>query len=173
MQTGDIILSYNDEPIDEMRDLPRVVANSVVGERFKMEVWRDGKIRNLNITTDRFPDDDAVASLVSPDTAPLIEDNDAFGANLSELTEEYRREFNITENVSGLVVLDVNNNGLAALNGIRSGDVITSMNNVKVNDVDDVADILEDAKKEGREKIVVLLQRNTGSRFIPFNLSDR
>ena len=173
LQTGDIILSYNDEPIDEMRDLPRVVANSAVGERFKMEVWRDGKIRNLNITTDRFPDDDAVASLVSPDTAPLIEDNDAFGANLSELTEEYRREFNITENVSGLVVLDVNNNGLAALNGIRSGDVITSMNNVKVNDVDDVADILEDAKKEGREKIVVLLQRNTGSRFIPFNLSDR
>lgn len=172
LQTGDIILSFDGQDIEEMRDLPKIVAQSAVGDKFDMEVWRDGKIRKMTITTDRFPDDDAVATLVRPDATPQLEEDDVFGATLSELTDEMRNEYSISDDISGLIVLNVRNDGLAAQNGIRQGDVITSVNNASVDKVDDVAKEIEGAKRQGRDKIVVLLQRNTGSRFIPFNLNE-
>ncbi|MCL4170142.1 UNVERIFIED_CONTAM: hypothetical protein GTU68_046373, partial [Idotea baltica] len=127
LQTGDIILSFDGSPVDEMRDLPRIVAQSAVGDKFQMEVWRDGKIRKMTIETDRYPDDNAVASLVRPGAAPQIEEDDLFGAT-----------YDISDEVSGLLVLNVGSDGLAAQNGIRQGDVITSVNNAKVEEVDDV-----------------------------------
>ncbi|MCL4150720.1 UNVERIFIED_CONTAM: hypothetical protein GTU68_055920 [Idotea baltica] len=163
LQAGDIILSFDGKDVDEMGDLPRIVAQSAVGDKFKVGIWRNGKSRNLTIQTDRYPDD----------ASPQVSEDDVFGARLSELDDSIRRQFEIDEDVEGIVVLEVTEEGLAASNGIRRGDVITSVNNSKVDDPEDVQDEIRDAKKDGRDKIVVLLQRNAGSRFIPFNLAER
>ena len=175
LQAGDIILSFDGKNIDEMRDLPKIVAQAAVGEKFKVGIWRSGKRKTLTIETDKFPDDSTVASLVKPESSstPDVSDNDLFGARLSELDDSTRGQFGIDDDIDGIVVLDVNEEGLAANNGIRRGDVITSVNNTRVKDPEDVQNEIRDAKKDGRDKIVVLLQRNTGSRFIPFNLAER
>lgn len=175
LQAGDIILSFDGKDVDKMRDLPRIVAQSEVGEKYKVGIWRAGKNKTLTIKTDRYPDDNAVASLVSPESSSTPEsiDGDLFGARLSELDSNARSQFNIEDDIEGVLVLDVNQDGLAASNGIRRGDVITSVNNATVKSTKDVEDEIRDAKKEGRDKIVVLLQRNSGSRFIPFNLAER
>ena len=174
IQAGDIILSFDGNSIEEMRDLPKIVAQSEVGKKYKVGICRNGKDRSLTIETDRFPEDDAVAGLVSPGqpTNPKSEQDDVFGASLSKLTDDVRRQYEIADDIDGVVVIDVNRNGLAAQNGIRQGDVITSVNNTKVSKVDDIKGEIEDAKKDGRNKVVVLLQRNNGSRFIPFDLTE-
>ena len=174
IQAGDIILSFDGNSIDEMRDLPKIVAQSEVGKKYEVGIWRNGKDRSLTIETDRFPEDDAVAGLVSPNqsTTPKSEQDDVFGASLSKLTDDVRRQYDINDDIDGVVVIDVDRNGLAAQNGIRQGDVITSVNNVKVLKVNDIQDEIKDAKKDGRDKVVVLLQRNNGSRFIPFDLTE-
>ena len=174
IQAGDIILSFDGNSIDEMRDLPKIVAQSEVGKKYEVGIWRNGKDRSLTIETDRFPEDDAVAGLVSPNqsTTPKSEQDDVFGASLSKLTDDVRRQYDINDDIDGVVVIDVDRYGLAAQNGIRLGDVITSVNNVKVLKVNDIQDEIKDAKKDGRDKVVVLLQRNNGSRFIPFDLTE-
>ena len=174
IQAGDIILSFDGNSIDEMRDLPKIVAQSEVGKKYEVGIWRNGKDRSLTIETDRFPEDDAVAGLVSPNqsTTPKSEQDDVFGASLSKLTDDVRRQYDINDDIDGVVVIDVDRYGLAAQNGIRQGDVITSVNNVKVLKVNDIQDEIKDAKKDGRDKVVVLLQRNNGSRFIPFDLTE-
>lgn len=174
IQAGDIILSFDGKDIDEMRDLPKIVAQSAVGERYKVGIWRNGKNRTLTIETDRFPDDNAVASLVTPRSSSEPESTEnAFGATLSELDDDLRSQFDISDDIEGVLVVDVNQDGLAAQNGVRRGDVITSVNNANVEEPEDIQDEIEDAIKDGKDKIVVLLQRNTGSRFIPFNLAEQ
>lgn len=175
LQAGDIILSFDGKPVDEMRDLPRIVAQSEVGEKYKVSVWRSGKTRTLTIETDRYPDDNDVASLLSPgsSTKPESNQDEMFGAQLGKLNDSYRRQFNIDDDIDGVIVLDVSQEGLAAKNGIRRGDVITSINNERIRDAADVQKEIKNAQKDGREKVIVLLQRNTGSQFIPFNLAER
>jgi len=68
--------------------------------------------------------------------------------------------------------MGVDRDGMAAANGIRTGDVITSVNNRQVNEPSEVIASIEKAKRDEREKIVVLLLRNGNSRFIPLDLTD-
>jgi serine protease Do len=41
---GDVVLSFKGKPINKMRELPRVVAETPVGEKVKVEIWRDEKL---------------------------------------------------------------------------------------------------------------------------------
>ncbi len=171
MQAGDIILSFDGEEIEEMRDLPRIVAQSAVGKKYKVVVWRNGSKKTLTIETDRYPDDLGLASTES-DSTSKPESDDVLGAELSKMNSDVRTQFKIDDELKGVVVLSVERAGLAARNGIRAGDVITSVNNKKISEPNDVTQSILKAKKDGREKIVVLLQRNNASRFIAFDLSD-
>ncbi len=174
IKAGDIILSFDGEEIKEMRDLPRVVAQSTVGNNYKVVVWRDGAEKNLSIKTERYPDDTALAALrgnaQSENIKPAQEE--ILGAKLSKLDGQLRLRFDIDDDINGVVVVGVDQDGLAASNGIRPGDLISTINNRSVSEPSQVFETLEKAKAAGRKKVVVLLQRNGNSRFIPFNLSD-
>lgn len=174
IKAGDIILSFDGEEIKEMRDLPRVVAQSTVGKNYKVVVWRNGAEKNLTIETERYPDDVALAALRSnaPNGSIVPEQDAVLGAQLSKLNDQLRSRFDIDGDLDGVLVVDVDQEGLAASNGIRMGDLITTINNRTVSEPDQVFDTVEKAKAAGREKVVVLLQRNGNSRFIPFNLSN-
>ena len=170
IKIGDIILSFNGSDVKAMRDLPRVVAQSTVGKKSSIVVWRDGEEKTLNIKTERFPDDEELARMRGFGNGGQVEEDDDLGATLSNLTDAYRERFGIADDVDGVLVLDVARDSLAAQNGLRSGDILTSVNNVRVSSPEQVTELIDIARQDGRSKIVVLLQRNNNSRFIPFSL---
>ena len=43
IRTGDVILEFAGRPVEEMRSLPRIVADTDVGQTVPVKVWRDGK----------------------------------------------------------------------------------------------------------------------------------
>lgn len=47
---GDVVTRYNGEPVEDMNDLPRLVAASKPGESATITVWRDGKEQQLKVT---------------------------------------------------------------------------------------------------------------------------
>lgn len=174
IRAGDIILSFNGQAIEEMRDLPKLVAQSTVGKKYKVIVWRDGARKTLTIKPERYPDDRALAALgggSSPGNGEP-EGNNSLGARLSELSDELRVRFHLDNDLKGVVVVSVRADGLMDKNGIQTGDVITSVNNDKVDTPADVIESIANAKSNNRSKVVVLLQRNGNSRFIPFDLDE-
>ena len=108
----------------------------------------------------------------SGDSNAESESDDILGANLAKINKELRSKFSLDDDLNGVVVLEVHSQGLAARNGFREGDVITSVNNSRVDKPSEVTDRIKKAKNDGKSKIVVLLQRNNSSRFIAFDLSD-
>lgn len=174
IKAGDIILSFDGEAIEEMRDLPRVVAQSAVGEKYKVEVWRNGRTKSLTIKTERYPDDDALAALgrgIAPNQAEP-ESDEVLGAQLSDLTDELRDRYDIDDDLQGVVVVSVDRDGLAARNGITPGDVITSVNNTAVDSPEEVFEQISNAQAAERNTTPVLIEREGSSRFIPFRLGD-
>ena len=172
IQAGDIILSFDGKEIEEMRDLPRIVAQSAVGERYKVDVWRAGGKKSLTIRTERFPDDEAVVALQNSETdLAEPEMDELLGASLTELNAEQRARFVIDDDVTGVLVLGVERGGLAAKNGLRAGDVITNLDGVAAKNPKQVKDIVRAAQKRGRNTVPALLSRSNSARFTPFTLN--
>ena len=170
VQAGDIILSFDGKEIEEMRDLPRIVAQSAVGEKYKVDVWRAGGKKSLTIKTERFPDDPTVASAPSSDTEPEEKMDKLLGASLTEMDQITRQRFNIDDGVSGVLVLGVERGGLAAKNGLRAGDVITKLDGQATSTPEQVISIVRKAQKRGRNTVPALLSRGNNARFTPFTL---
>ena len=173
LQAGDIILEFDGENIKQMRDLPRIVAESEVGKKYQVDVWRNGTKKTLSIETDRYPDDFLLSDSGGRRAPDAETQKDVLlGARLAEIDDELRSRYDLDEDLDGVVVLDVDRDGLAASNGFRVGDVITSVNNVMVKRPEEVVTEVAKAKKADRSKIVVLLQRNGSSRFTAFDLTE-
>jgi len=135
VRPGDIVLSYDGKQIKEMRDLPKTVAQSSVGEVHRVVVWRDNKKKTISITTESFPEDPKVASNSSSPSksnpAP-IDVEESIGAQLKVLTNAERTKYKIDDSVLGVLVVSVVQGDLADKNGLRTGDVISALNSVRV-----------------------------------------
>ncbi|MBB6223513.1 Do family serine endopeptidase [Rhizobium leguminosarum] len=68
IKAGDVILKFDGKTVSEMRDLPRVVAESSVGKEVDVVVLRDGKEQTVKVKLGRLEDSDQAAA--SGDAAP-------------------------------------------------------------------------------------------------------
>ena len=50
LRPGDIVIRFNNHDVKEMRNLPRIVAETPIGQEVPVTVWRDGKEVTLNVT---------------------------------------------------------------------------------------------------------------------------
>ncbi|MEM7300191.1 MAG: DegQ family serine endoprotease [Pseudomonadota bacterium] len=162
--TGDVILKFDGRDIKEMRDLPRIVADSPVGKAVKVLVLRKGKEQTIDVVLGRLEEGEKLAA--GETTGKPAEDPKkayaVFGMTLDSLTDEFRKQFEISEDVKGVVVAEVDPNSSAAEKGVRKGDVIVEIGQEAVSSTDDVKKRIEELKKSGRKNALLLLASKTG-----------
>ena len=61
MQPGDVVVNFDGHDVKEMRDLPRIVADTPVGKEVDVVVIRKGKQQTLKVMVGRLKDDEKVA----------------------------------------------------------------------------------------------------------------
>ena len=153
---GDVIVRFNGVAINEMRDLPRIVAETAVGTAVTVEVMRQGKLVEVAVELGRLEDGEKVMALQSPPAS----DNgvaDVLGMKLSAITEELRSRFKIAENVEGAVIVSVAPGSAAAEKRLEPGDVISEAGERKITTPDDVRNRVRQIKAEGRSSILLLV----------------
>ncbi len=130
LQSGDIVLSYEGEPINLSSDLPPKVGRTTVGEQARITVMREGRERTLNVEIGRLPEEDDSVSTSeqpsSPGTGPL-------GLRVEPLSEDMLENLGVS---GGVLVAEVGR-GTAFEAGVRSNDVITELNREPVRSVED------------------------------------
>ncbi|NIT94703.1 MAG: PDZ domain-containing protein, partial [Actinobacteria bacterium] len=55
LQTGDVIIGFGDEAVEDARTLPRMVAATDAGDKVTVTVWRDGEKKSLPVTLGSLP----------------------------------------------------------------------------------------------------------------------
>ncbi len=187
--TGDIILAFDNKPIAKMRDLPRVVAETAVGKAVPVKVLRDGKELDLDITLGRLevgeqiiasrgqatpeeaPATPAPDTPDEPDPAPAGL-SDLVGFDVAPLDEDKRAQFGIPPEAEGIIVTDVKGGSDADLKGFIPGLIVTEVNQRQIGTVDELNELVDQAKEAGRPAILFKVQDPTGaSRFIAIRLS--
>jgi serine protease Do len=170
---GDVILTFDGKDVDEMRSLPRIVAETAVGETVVVEVWRQGAKVKLNIVLGEFPDDERlVASRSEPQKPEAEKDLAVLGLTLSAVTPELRTRFKLDDDVEGVIVTKVEEGSAAATRQIRPGDIIRKVGHehVPVKRPSQVKKLVDDARKANRKTIIVLVEREGGRRFVPIKI---
>lgn len=166
LRAGDIILNFDDKPIKDMRDLPRIVADTKVGSKVPIEVWRDGKKIKKTIKVALFNDEELAKN--SPAEKPASNEGGEIGAVLTVVDEEVRGQFDIDDNVKGVLIERVSRDGLAAANGLVAGDIIQKIGKKNIKKPADVDAAIADAKKKKLSTTVMLIYRKNGVSFVPF-----
>ena len=156
LEPGDVITKFAGTPIVRSGQLPPMVASVKPGTSVKLEVWRDGKAREMTATVGERDVAAKAASIDKPDAS-----QGKLGLVLRPLTADEKKEAKLER---GLVVEDVA--GPAARAGVRTGDVILSVNRTPVETLDQVKGIVD---KSGKT-VALLIQRDDARIFVPVPL---
>ncbi|OGI41257.1 MAG: hypothetical protein A2140_09460 [Candidatus Muproteobacteria bacterium RBG_16_62_13] len=140
MQPGDVILQFNGKRIDDSHSLRTTVAATDVGRLVKVEVWRNGKARAIEVKVAELPSQ-PVASRNSGGTT--VEDSVLSGMSVRALTAGDAKQLELPANTRGLLVVAVDGDSPARQAGMRPGDVIVRINQLPVGSVSDFRRINE------------------------------
>ena len=175
IQAGDVVVKFDGKAVPQMRDLPRIVAETLVGKTVDVVVIRKGKEENFQVKLGRLEDAEksqtAAAKTESPAEVSKVES--ALGLKLSQLTKDLRTQFKINEKVKGVLITEVEQASSAAEKRIRAGDVIVEVGQEEVTKPDDVVKRVATLKSEGRKSVLLLLANKDGDlRFSALKLTS-
>jgi serine protease Do len=178
IQAGDVIIKFDGKDIHEMRDLPRVVAESPVGKAVDVLIVRKGVEQTVKVTLGRLEDSEKLASGENGNTdqdkadkAPAVSTASVLGMTVGELNDDTRKKFSIAADVSGVVITDVAKDSAAAERGIQPGEVITEIAQESVATPKDVMDRIGALKEQGRKNALLMLASKTGElRFVTIRM---
>ena len=166
IEEGDVIIGYNKEEINDMRDLTTKVANTDIGKKIKIKLIRFGKEVELKVKIGRLEgNENKINEEVSNNIDKIL------GLGLGDLTENFRRENQIPPSIKGVAVITVDEESEAFSKKITNGSVIISLTHqrvsgnvtlqstVKAQNSEQVYNLLKERQKEGDERILLRVWR--------------
>jgi serine protease Do len=169
IKTGDVILKFDGKMVGQMRDLPRIVAETEIGKPVRVEVWRKNRRRNIDVVVGELEEERSVLASTSPGgqaVEPEEAEIESLGVAVTAITEEMREQFNVSEDVKGVLVTGVTADSGAAEKGLRPGDIIVEINQEEVSSPGQIASKVSEAMDNDRRSVLLLVNRNGNLRFV-------
>jgi len=168
VQSGDVILSFDNVDVQDTRQLVRIVGAASIGKAVRVVVFREGKTQTLMVTLGRREDAESAIPASAPANEPV--EKGVLGLTITAMTDDLRQQLGLAEDADGLVVRAVDETTEAFTKGLRAGDVITEAGQQKVLSVRDFEDRIAEARDAGRKSLLLLVRRQGEPRFVALSL---
>jgi serine protease Do len=146
LQTGDVILSFDGQPVDSSRELPKLVAAAAPDADVTIEVLRAGDETSVTLKLGRF--DAGQVAAAEPGDVRDGAASEQLGATLAAVTPAVRDQLGLPEAVDGVVITSLDGSGLAADAGLEVGDVIVQVGDAPVHAPADVERAIDRAEND-------------------------
>ncbi len=153
-RAGDVIVEFDNEPVEQHRDLPMIVARTPVGKEVEVKVLRDRGERTLTVRIGKLEDEETVAT--------AEEDASGLGLTVREITPDTADKLSL-KRTEGVLVTEVEPGSPADEAGLRQGDVILEVNRKPAATLSAYQQALRQ-RDEGRNTLF-LVQRGETTRF--------
>jgi serine protease Do len=176
IQAGDVILEFDGKAVDRMRSLPRLVAETAIGKRAQVKLWRKGQEQTVTVVLGELPEDEQLAELGQPQDAPAPVDQaniEALGVTIANVGPEQRSRFSLGEDAKGVVVTEVSDGSAAAQESLRPGDLIVEVGQEEVGSPPEVTAKVNQAQQEGKKSILLLIDRQGDLRFVALRFKEQ
>ena len=175
VEAGDVIIKFDGKDVAQMRDLPRLVAETDVEKTVRVVVFRKGQTQTLKVTIGLL-DEGALRANADPNQGnrnrePKTTALGEVGLTLRPLSKDAREEFGIDDEITGVLIAEVDPDGAAGKKGIRPGDVIVEVGQEPVTTPAEVEARVKKAKDAKRKSVLFLIQNKDDLRFVPLTIS--
>ena len=157
LKQGDVITRLAGKEIKDPRQLQLIVADIPAGQIVAVELFREGKPLTLQVT---LVSTDSAAALKPKSTSPQ---SGWFGLTVEEIPKNMR-----IKGLSGVIVAEVEEEGVAAEAGLQRGDIIVAINQKRVANLNDYGMAMKAAEQKG--SVAILVKRGDNSIFFALKI---
>jgi len=163
IQAGDVIIAVNGTPVRDARDLARQIGAMSPGTTVRLTVLQKGQEKTISVTLGELPNErEARATPESREQSGLALPR--LGLTLAPASEV------AGSGSEGVVVTQVEADGVAAEHGFKAGDVILEVAGRKVASPADVRASVGNAQREGKRTVLIRVKSGEGTKFVALRL---
>ncbi len=169
IRPGDVIVRFDGKKVERMRGLPRIVAETEIGKEVAVDIWRRGESTEVEVILGELPSDAELAQMSESGTDPGVVDRaeiTALGMTVASIGPELRETFELSAESAGVVIVDVAEEGPAARQNLRAGDIVVDVDQNPVGSPPEMAAAVNQAQSEGHPSVLLLIDRQGNHSFV-------
>ncbi len=165
VKAGDIILKFDGKKIDTMRTLPKVVANTEVGKKVVLQIWRDKKLITKNLKLGRLESSEEFKEKKTKTTKTEEFEIESLKITVRDLKEEDISSRNLKIS-KGVVITEIMKK--SPLKGlVKINDIIIEAGRSPIANSSDLKNIVEKIFKQGDKTILLsIIDSNNRRRYL-------
>jgi len=162
VKAGDIILEFNGEKINQMKELPMIVARTAVGKKVEVKIWRDKKEIVKIVTLGRLEtsEDFKVSEKTESPKETEIKD---LKVTVRKITKDDIKSRNLPNQTTGLVVTKIANDS-PLISSVEVNSIILEAQKKKIRDVNDLKQIVKQVLDSSQKTILLVIYNSQNQR---------
>ena len=161
VKAGDIILEFNGERIQEMKELPIIVAKTEVGKKVDVKIWRNKKEITKKITLGRLETSEDFKVTEKP--SPIESQIDYLKITVRKLNNEDIKQRKIPNQTNGLVITKIKNDS-PLINSVEVNSIIIEAQKKKIKSPNDLSQIVKQVLNTNQKTILLVIYNSQNQR---------
>ena len=163
IKAGDIILEFNGERINQMKELPAIVARTQVGKNVEVKIWRDKQEIIKNVLLGRLETSEDFKVSEKQKTIDPIDQIEDLKITVRSLNKEDIKNRKLPNQTTGLVITSIQNNSPLA-GSIEVNSIIVEAQKERIKSIDDLKQITKQVLNSNQKTILLAIYNNQNQR---------
>jgi len=163
IKAGDIILEFDGKKVDTMRTLPKLVAQTEVGKRVMVKIWRNQKLISKKVILGRLESSEQFKAETKKaiDTSKYIE-VEKLKIIIRDLNKDDISERKLPKNTTGVVVTEILEG--SPLMFVSVNNIIVELQKKKITGSKQFSNLLKDVINKGAETLYLAIYNSSNQR---------
>jgi len=161
IEEGDIIIEFNNQEVESVKTLPRLVAGAEIGKPANVLVWRNEREIMLTVNLGKQPSLDELAAIERNDESVFVKE---LGMKVRKLSNEDKARLKLAPGLEGVILTELNPDSFLIRQNISPDDIIIEIQNRPVKSGSDVLSIIKDVVADGKENVLVVFYGGPNTR---------
>ena len=158
IKDGDVILEFDGKLINEMKELPKIVAETEVGKKVKVKLWRNQKELTKEIILGRLETSEEFASQGVIPKPLKVKTIDGLKIKVRLLNKNDIEERNLPSNTTGVVITDIATD--SPINYLNINNIIIEAQSKKIKTIGELDNLVKIAKRKSDKTILIAIYNN-------------
>ncbi len=158
IKDGDVILEFDGKLINEMKELPKIVAETEVGKKVKVKLWRNQKELTKEIILGRLETSEEFASQGVKPKPLKVKTIDGLKIKVRLLNKNDIEERNLPSNTTGVVITDIATD--SPINYLNINNIIIEAQSKKIKTIGELDNLVKIAKRKSDKTILIAIYNN-------------
>ena len=163
IKSGDIILEFNGEPINEMKELPMIVAKTAVGKNVEVKIWRDKKEISKTVLLGRLETSEDFKASKEPEPTLKETEIENLKITVRKLNDEDIKARSLPNQTTGLVITKIAEDS-RLIKSLAVNSIILEAQKRKIRNENDLNQAIKQVMNSNQKTILLAIYNTENQR---------